>query len=167
MKRVIITAALLAMLGGPAHAKHRPVAPATPRTFAQAVAACRAWIRTHGEPTFDAFEKLGTQVSYFGTPYARFTFEKCMNGNGYPLGDIPPATATATPPVATPLPTAWGMAYIASCEKLGSHALCSCEWEKLQRRVSFEQVQAMIAANDFSPVAPIEAECERELANTF
>jgi hypothetical protein len=163
MKRLVITAAVLAMLGGAAHAKHRPVAPATPLSFSQAVGACRAWIRTHGEPAFDAFARPDDQVEFRGTDAARFSFKKCMNANGQTLDSIPPATATAPPPAATPLPASYGPTFLAGCEKYGSHALCTCGWAKMQRRISLEQVQAMTAANDFSPLAPITAECQREI----
>jgi len=172
MKQLVITATLLAMFAGAAHAKHRAVAPARPLSFSQAISACRAWIRTHGEPSFDAFEKPGERVAFFGTAQARFTFEKCMNANGQTVDAIPPATATApapvVPPTATPLPAWYGPRFLAACEKYGSHALCTCGWAKVQQRFSLEQMVAMGNANDYSPLAAIDAECQREIdANTF
>jgi hypothetical protein len=168
MKQLVITVTLLAMLGSVAHAKHRPVTPTKPLSFSQAVDACRAWIRTHGEPAFDAFARPDDQVEFRGTDAARFTFKKCMNANGQTLDSIPPATATAPPPAATPLPASYGPRFLAACEKYGSHALCTCGWAKMQQRFSVEQMIAMENAKDYSPLAPINAECQREIdANTF
>jgi hypothetical protein len=153
-------------------AKHPSAAP-TSRSYGQAITACAAWIRTHRNPAFDAYQIVGagSGINTFGTDADRFAFDKCMNGNGYAIEDVKPGDLPVTSvPAPTPTPSAYPIAWSSfrtECLKTYSLAFCSCMFTKITERFSATELNQILATNDVVSFQPITTECTEIAGRTF
>ena len=72
----VLTASLAPCVRAESHRKE---------SYATALESCRAWIRAHYDPYFDAVENIpGGAYTVATSEYARFYFIKCLTDHGYP-----------------------------------------------------------------------------------